>query len=206
MTSTQDDSIRILREDDPEHARLLAEGWEVVAESWGARLRLGDDADLSLLLDAVAVAQDDGYSVERLHAQDAEDLRTLQAAVLPDYPATPATPATPAPDDLEELLRTDRWLAFGARAADGSLAAFTTIEHLEDEDRWEVDRTAVARKHRRHGLAKAVKALSILTTYSLGARVWGTGGAAVNAGSLAMNKALGFELEPLWHSLRRPGA
>lgn len=204
MSTAEDDGIRILREDDPEHARLLAEGWEVVATSWGARLHLGDDADLSPLLDAVAAAQDAGYEVLRLGPADASAVAALQERVLPDYPVTPATVPDPLPEDLADLLESEQWLTFGARTAEGELVALTTLTPLPA--RWEVDRTAVAPEHRRRGLAKAVKALSVLTTYAMGARTWGTGGAAVNAGSLAMNRALGFELEPLWHSLRRPGA
>lgn len=87
-------------------------------------------------------------------------------------------------------------------APDGGLVAFTVLR--PEPDRWEVERTAVAAGHRRRGPATAVKAASILVTRAAGARCWGTGGAGVNAGSLAVNRALGFELEPAWHALAPP--
>ena len=62
----------------------------------------------------------------------------------------------------------------------------------------------MAAEHRRRGLATAVKAASILATRAAGARCWGTGGAGVNAGSPAVNRALGFELEPAWHAPAPP--
>lgn len=194
--------VLILREDDPEHDRRIAQGWTVIAESWGARLRLADDADLSRYFAAVADAQDAGYELARLTGADASDIAALQARVGTDYPVTPATTPPQLPGDLSALLDREEWLAFGARDGEGRLAAFSTL--TPEADRWEVERTAVAREHRRRGLAKGVKALSILTTYAGGARLWGTGGASVNAGSLAMNASLGFELEPRWHSLARP--
>lgn len=194
--------IAILREDDPRHDRLLSEGWTIVGQSWGARLQLGDGANTQALDDAVAQARTIGYQVSQLGETDVPDIRNLFEQVLPDFPQTPATKAIPLPEDLDDLLAEGAWLAFGARSPDGTLVAFTTL--FPQDDRWEVDRTAVRTDHRLRGLAKAVKAESILATHAMGARRWGTGGAAANEGSLAMNAALGFELEPRWHSLARP--
>lgn len=94
------------------------------------------------------------------------------------------------------------WLAFGASAPDGGLVAFTILR--PEPGRWEVERAAVDAEHRRRGLATAVKAASILATRAAGARCWGTGGAAVDAGSPAVNRALGFEFEPAWHAPAPP--
>ena len=57
---------RIVREDDPEHARLTGLGWRVVSRSWGARLTLADDADVSALEAALAAVRRAGYAVRRL--------------------------------------------------------------------------------------------------------------------------------------------
>jgi hypothetical protein len=59
--------------------------------------------------------------------------------------------------------------------------------------------------HRRRGLAVAVKAASILALADDGVRVFGTGGAAVNAGSIRMNEHLGYVIEERWFSLAPPG-
>lgn len=204
MDAPRDDSIRILREDDPEHDRLLADGWRVVGTSWGARLALPDNADLTAYREAVAAAQGDGYAVERLSADAVPAVSALEDSITADYPYTPATAGGPLPADLGEHLADGSWLAFGARTPQGELVAFTIVH--PEADRWEVERTGVARAHRRRGLATAVKAASILQTHEAGARRWGTGGAAANAGSLAMNRSLGFVLEPVWHSLQAPVA
>ena len=194
--------LRIVREDDPEHARLTGLGWRVVSRSWGARLTLADDADVSALEAALAAVRRAGYAVRRLGGADLPALADLDERVGPDFPDTPASRHEPLPADLGRDLAAGRWLAFGASAPGGGLVAFTILR--PEPDRWEVERTAVDAAHRRRGLATAVKAASILATRAAGARCWGTGGAGVNAGSLAVNRALGFELEPAWHALAPP--
>ncbi len=194
---------RILREDDPQHEVLLAQGWTVASRSWGARLVLEDDADLSRLVEAVAAVQESGYVLHRLTSDDLPALSRLDERVAPDFPDTPASRHEQVPDDLGPRLDEGSALGFLAATAQGEAVAYTWMDRLPD--RWEVDRTGVAPSHRRRGLATAVKAACILATYASGARRWGTGGAAVNTGSLAMNRALGFVLEPEWHTLVPPG-
>lgn len=197
-------NLRILREDDPEHAELLAQGWAITDRSWGARLTLDDDADLSALLQAVTTAEDAGYQVRRLEPSDLPALRALDEQVAPDFPSTPASRHEELPADLGDRLQSGESLGFLAWTEGDGPVAYTWMDRLSD--RWEVDRTGVVAAHRRRGLAVAVKAASVLTTYALGARCWGTGGASVNTGSLAMNRALGFVLEPQWHTLVPPGS
>ena len=60
--------LRIVREDDPEHDRLIARGWRIVSRSWGARLTLADGADVSALEAALDAARRAGYVVRRLDA------------------------------------------------------------------------------------------------------------------------------------------
>lgn len=195
------DAVRILREDSPELADLLAQGWRVVSSSWGARLTLSDDADLTIYRQAVTSAQQAGYEVRTVSPAEVGALASLDLALAPDFPATPASRHEPLPLDLADRLTSGSWLAFGAWAGT-ELVAFTILYRFEG--RWEVDRTAVRAPHRRRGLATAVKAASILTTYAQGARRWGTGGAAANTGSLAMNRALNFTIEEAWHTVHPP--
>lgn len=194
-------ALRILREDDPEHTRLLEAGWRVVSTSWGARLELEAGADTTVLERAVARARGAGYVVRLLGVEDLPAITVLDAMVGPDFPDTPASRHEPLPEGLDRGLAAGAWLAVGAEH-DGGLVAFTLA--YPESDRYEVERTAVAPAHRGRGLAQAVKAVSILTTRAAGVRRWGTGGAGVNAASLAMNRALGFVLEPLWHTLAPP--
>ncbi|MCI7456048.1 hypothetical protein [Actinomyces urogenitalis] len=82
------DSSRILREDDPEHAVLLAQGWTVTHRSWGARLVLAGDADLGPMVEAVAAAQAAGYELRRLVGTAAVPGRTGSAG-LSRHPSLP---------------------------------------------------------------------------------------------------------------------
>lgn len=194
-------SARILRQDDPEHAELLAQGWTVTATSWGARLDLTAGSDLSVYDRAVSAARRAGYEVREVRARETSALVDLDALVAPDFPDTPASHHEPLPLNLAGRIARGQWRAFGAWWQ-GRIVAFTILYRFEG--RWEVDRTAVEASHRRRGLASAVKSASILTTYAEGARRWGTGGAMANAGSLAVNRGLGFLLEPSWHTLLPP--
>jgi hypothetical protein len=72
--------------------------------------------------------------------------------------------------------------------------------------RAETEFTSVARAYRRQGLSIAVKGASIVAFASEGASVFGTGGAAVNAASIAMNESLGYVLTERWISYETPGA
>ncbi|MEX3566151.1 GNAT family N-acetyltransferase [Micrococcus endophyticus] len=190
---------RVVREDDAEAIRLQDAGWTQASTSWGARLHLADDADLAPYERRVAAVRAAGFQVRRLTPDDVGQVRRLDGETAADYPATAASSHSPLPEDLAVRLTLPGHRGYGA-FRDGVLAGFTLLDRLDD--RWDVDRTAVHPTGRRRGLAAAVKALSVLETHREdGARTWGTGGAGANAGSLAMNRTLGFELEPLWLAL-----
>jgi len=182
----------VLRADDPEVERLLAAGWMVVAESWGARLRNPDPDHLRRL---VAGVTDAAYDVRELTSDELADVADLERRTAPDYPSTPATDA---PARTLERLRALEARFVGARS-DGVLVAVTAVE--PGEGLVETAFTSVHPDHRRRGLAAAVKAASVLLVLDGGARVFGTGGAAVNAGSLAMNARVGYVVEERWLSL-----
>lgn len=186
---------RVLRSDDPEADRLLAAGWTVVAESWGARLR---DPDPHRLRAHMQRATDAGYDVRPLTDDELPAVADLEALTAPDYPLTPATDV---PARTVEVLGSLDARFVGAWR-DGELAAVTAV--VTTAERVETAFTSVHPDHRRRGLAAAVKAASVLLVLPTGARVFGTGGAAVNAGSLAMNAAVGYVVEERWLSLRPP--
>lgn len=186
---------RVLRADDPEAARLLAEGWAVVAESWGARLRDPDPDRLRLLVERAETA---GYDVRELTDAELTAVADLEALTAPDYPRTPATDVPER--TLDRLRAADARFVGAWRGSD--LAAVTAVE--PGQDLVETSFTSVHPDHRRRGLAAAVKAASVLLLLGTGARVFGTGGAAVNAGSLAMNARVGYVVEERWLSLRPP--
>jgi GNAT superfamily N-acetyltransferase len=192
----------ILREDDPRRADLEAAGYRIVAESWGARLRLTEPPDLTLLKGYADRARAAGFNLRELTADDADALHRLDAANLPDYPD--AGPATAhellSPADLAARLA-DKSRAFGA-FDDGRLVGATVVE--PGADRWETAFTSVLASHRGRGLGAAVKACSIIALAAEGVRTFGTGGAATNAASLAANRALGYTLEPRWLTYAPP--
>jgi hypothetical protein len=198
---------RTVRDDDPELSRLLAAGWVVVAESWGARLHLGEPPDLARARAAVDAARARGYDVrELLPGEDPAVLAQvadLEAATAADYPSSPATDVLARTHDEIARLVGAGSRFFGARGA-GRLLAVTAIRRTPE--RAETDFTSVRAEARRRGLAVAVKGASVIAMAGEGVRVLGTGGAAVNAGSLAMNAHLGYVVTERWLSLHPPVA
>jgi hypothetical protein len=184
--------IQVVQVNDPRLQHLTESGYVVVGESWGARLRLSDPPDLTVLNAAV---------VEELDTSWAPQVTALEALNHADYPYTPAT-AAPHRDesDVRELWRSGCRL-FGA-INDGQLVAVSTI--LLTTGRAETEFTSVHRSCRRRGLAVAVKAASITALANDGVRIFGTGGAQINTGSIRMNEHLGYAIEERWLSLTMP--
>lgn len=173
----------------------------VVGESWGARLRLSDPPDLAVLTAAVVAAMEQGFLIQELDASWAPQVTALEALNHADYPYTPATavPQRAEPDVLE--LWGSGYRLFGA-IDDGQLVAVSVISLTTA--RAETEFTSVHRSFRRQGLAVAVKAASITALADQGVRIFGTGGAQVNAGSIRMNEHLGYAIEERWLSLAMP--
>ncbi len=194
--------VRVLKDDDPEAAALHRDGWRVVAESWGARLVLDDGFDPAPFRSFVERAEQQDVAVAELDEGWTEALLAFEAATHDDYPVTPATPAPPLRDgdDIAER-RAAGWRVFGA-VRDGVVLAASWIRVHGDQA--ETETTAVLATERRRGLAVAVKAASVLAAAADGARTFATGGAGVNAGSIAMNQSLGYTLTERWLSLSAP--
>ncbi len=185
----------VLRDDDPRLPALLGDGWTVQHRSWGARLT---DVDVTALESLTAVP---GYRTEEARADSDSAVALLEDAVRADYPGGPAT--APAPHDVDALaaLRNGGTRCFAAFHPVDGLVAVTAIRR--DGAHAETDFTAVARAHRRRGLAEAVKSVSVLALLGEGVTVFGTGGAEENAASLAMNARLGSVVTERWLTLVR---
>lgn len=193
---------RVLREDDPLAAQLLAEGWGVVHESWGARLVVPEDDSGPDLMALVEVVRRQGWTVSRLGERDAQRIVDLDQASIADYPDGGPATAHAVPDEPSLRRRlADAWHAYGARTPDGRLDCVTVMR--PEGDGVETEFTVTRARYRGQGLATAVKAYGILDQVRRGNRSFGTGGSAVNEASRRMNEALGYVLEPRWLTLRR---
>jgi len=189
---------QVIRSDDPRGADLAAAGWRVVASSWGARLKV--TPGLPGRLRDVVAAVDGGVVIRELEVADSAAVLALDAATAADYPGGVATSHEPLDAaSAHDLLARGR--VFGAEYA-GALVAVTVTSRVGD--RVETGFTAVHPEHRGRGLASAVKAASVLAHAEDGAVLFGTGGASTNAASLAMNRAVGYEITETWHTYAPP--
>lgn len=191
--------VQVVREDDPRCAELEATGYRVVGESWGARLRLSEPPDLSVLQGAVVRAEAAGIVVRELGRDFSDELFSLEYQNHADYPFTPATAQKLRNADTISRLW-DEYRIFGA--LDGDLLVAATVIS-QAADRGETQFTSVLSAYRGKGLGKAVKAASILALAEGGIRLFGTGGAAVNEASLGANRTLGYTIEERWRSYQR---
>jgi GNAT superfamily N-acetyltransferase len=197
------EEFEVILATDPRNRDLSDAGYELVAESWGARLRLSEppDLDLTVAHEAVRRAELAGLTVRELDDSFAPALHALEQANGADYPDTPATTHRVLNEDDTRRLWSEGCRIFGA-LDHGLLVAATVIRHAED--RAETDFTSVLAPYRRRGIGTAVKAASIIALASQGVRLFGTGGARVNAASLGTNEALGYVIEERWLSYRKP--
>jgi GNAT superfamily N-acetyltransferase len=191
--------VQVVRDDDPLCAELEATGYRVVGESWGARLRLSEPPDLSVMQGAVVRAEAAGIAVRELGSDFSEELFSLEYQNHADYPFTPATAQELRDADTIRGLWDENRI-FGA--LDGALLVAATVIS-QTADRGETQFTSVLSAYRGKGLGKAVKAASILALAEDGVRLFGTGGAAVNEASLGANRALGYAIEERWRSYHR---
>jgi hypothetical protein len=189
---------QVLREDDPRLPWLLADGWTVAHRSWAARLREPDGIALARTMAAAEAA---GYAIVEAGPEQDPDITSLEAAVRGDYPGGPAT--APDPHDVGALAALRRGgTRFFAAVQAAEVVAVTAIRLQGDHA--ETDFTSVGLRHRRRGLAEAVKAASVLALAREGAVVFGTGGAAEHEASLAMNARLGYVVTERWVTLDPP--
>lgn len=187
---------RVLQDNDPDLAGLLASGFTVVGESWGATLRLRSGSDRERLAGFVEEACAHGLVIRELDHADADAIVALERDTTPDYPYTPAT-AHRAP----QLAEVRAWPEQGRRAFgaidDGALVGVCVARGGDN------DFVSVARSHRGMGIGKAVVAAWVIAGIEQGVTEFTAGGAVQNPGSLGMIRALGFVVDERWLSLQR---
>lgn len=176
-------------------AELEADGWVVVARSFGAQLDSGriDRQRLQAL-----VAKSEG-SVRELADADVESVLHLDAMTAQDYPGSVATQHTPL--DRRAATPSASRRAFGAFGPDGDLVAMTFVD--VEGTKAETQFTVVHRAWRGQGLGIAVKAASVLTLASEGVTQFRTGGSADNPAILRANDAVGYIQDEEWVTLGR---
>jgi GNAT superfamily N-acetyltransferase len=188
--------LAVVREDQPACRRLEAAGFELAWQSWAARLHLDGPTANPAYREILAEAPYPVREVREVAPTDHEAAFRLYEAAYADFPRTPATtPAEYSAESFHSLLDHSRAFA----VIDNGVCLALTVMTVPGDDA-ETEFTVVAAAHRRTGLAKLVKASAIRTLAAEGVRTFGTGGAAVNEGSLRMNLSLGYVLDPKWRT------
>ncbi len=190
----------VLQDTDPDLPALIAGGFDIVGESWGAELLLADDAAarraiaaLRAHVDAVAAA---GLEVRELTPADAPAIAALDAASWADVPSTPATVHAPT----SETEARD-WTARGHRgfgAFDRGALVGLCVGSGGDNGY-----IVVAPTHRGRGVGRAVTAAWMLAAIEAGERALTAGGATENTRSLDLVRTVGFRVTERWLSLQR---
>ncbi|MBF4588694.1 GNAT family N-acetyltransferase [Curtobacterium sp. VKM Ac-1395] len=191
--------MKVLPADAPERAELEAQGWTVVARSFGAQLD-AHAADQSRLQGLVARAVDVGPMRELSHA-DVDAVLALDALTIGDYPGSIATQHTPL--DRQRATPSESRRAFGVVLESGELVAMTFVD--VDGSNAESDFTVVHPAWRGRGLGVAAKAASVLALLADGVTRFRTGGSADNAAILAANDVVGYVRDEEWVTLEPGG-
>ena len=198
---TVNKGIQILRDNDPRCLELESSGYKLVGESWGARLRLGNNGDMAIYTNAINRVLADEVRIEELNADFADALFDLELVNNPDYPYTPATSrALPSIGNIRSLWRQENRI-FGAISSGVLIGALATSRR---ENLVELDFASILRDHRGKGIGKALAAAAILEWVKQGIYLFGTGGASVNEASFGTVTSLGFSVEERWRSYKRP--
>lgn len=190
-------TAKVLRAYDPAGRELGAEGWQVTAMSWAARMD-APRVDRTRLENLVAEAAAIG-GLRELGPADADAVLALDDATLDDYPGGPASAHLALTRELATVGPNRR--AFGVERR-GELIAMTFV--VVDGSRAETEFTVVSRPWRGHGLATAVKAASVLALLDDGVTTMRTGGSAENLASLAANRRLGYVIDEVWLTWEPP--
>jgi len=193
--------IEIVNVLDPKCQELEALGYAIVGESWAAHLRLGEPLDLERYSEKVTRLISLGYRVEALPSGFADQVLELEVLNNPDYPYTPATAhALPTIESTGALWKPGSWV-FGALKEDSLIGVGATSKRADEVS---IDFGSVRREHRGLGVGSAIASLAISTHANLGEGLFSTGGAAVNEASQSTVRSLGFVIDELWQSYKRP--
>jgi GNAT superfamily N-acetyltransferase len=211
--------IQILRDTDPRCNELEATGYTLVGESWGARLFLDAEKDLSIYSEAIHKVSENGIHVQELDVSFTDALLKVELINNPDYPYTPATfHSVPTAESTQALWRSDN-LIFGAIHNEVLVGAVATsrkrdkdflavaqgvpviaFETSRVDEIVEIDFGSLLKEYRGKGIGKAMLAAAILAWAKSGIRIFATGGASINNASLGIVRSLGFSVEEKWRS------
>jgi GNAT superfamily N-acetyltransferase len=191
--------MKVLPADAQERSELEAQGWTVVARSFGAQLD-GHDVDQPRLQGLVARVADVG-SVRELSHADVDAVLALDALTIGDYPGSIATQHTPL--DRQRATPSESRRSFGVVLESGELVAMTFVD--VDGSAAETDFTVVHPAWRGRGLGVAAKAASVLALLDDGVTRFRTGGSADNAAILAANDVVGYVRDEEWVTLEPGG-
>lgn len=193
--------VEIVNALNPKCRELEGAGYSIVAESWGAHLRLTDPLDLARYSEKVSRLQTVGYRIESLPLGYADQVFELEVLNNPDYPYTPATAhALPTRETTLGLWKQGNRI-FGALKETELIGVVAASKGAKEVN---IDFGSVRIDHRGKGIGTAIAALAIITFANLGERFFSTGGAAINEASQATVKALGFTVDERWLSYSRP--
>lgn len=195
-SSTAEDPV-IVRDDDPRCAELEADGYRTVGESWGARLRLPEGADLSGLIGAVSRVAATGLVILEIGPESAEALFELEAKNNADYPFTPATFQAPPQRAAITALWREGKRVFGA--FDGDRLVGAIVGAIQDGI-GDNDFAAVLAEYRGSGPGAALAAASIIACANEEVREFTAGGAAIDDASLGLVRSTSFIVEEQWRS------
>jgi hypothetical protein len=193
--------MKVLPADAPERAELEAQGWTVVARSFGAQLD-SHAVDQPRLQGLVARTADVG-SVRELSHADVDAVLALDALTIGDYPGSIATQHTPL--DRQRATPSESRRAFGVVLGSGELVAMTFVDVDVDGSDAETDFTVVHPAWRERGFGVAAKAASVLALLADGVTRFRTGGSADNAAILAANDVVGYVRDEEWVTLAPGG-
>jgi GNAT superfamily N-acetyltransferase len=189
---------RVVRAESSERVSLEREGWRVTARSWAAQLE-GVNVDRAALRAAIE-AVEHLVTVRHLTEYDVDAALALDRRTLGDYPDGPASRHQALTADRARV--SDTRHAWGAVNSEGDLLAVSYVD-LEGGVA-ETDFTVVAPEARGTGLARAVKAASVLALLALGVTRFRTGGSSDNAAIIATNRSLGYIRDEEWVALVAP--
>jgi len=193
--------IEIVNALDPRCQEFETLGYVIVGESWGAHLRLNNPIDLRRYSEKISKLHTLGYRVESLPLGFADQVLELEVINNPDYPYTPATAhAMPSLESIKGLWKPDNQV-FGAFKKGLLVGVVVTSKRAKEVN---IDFGSVRRVHRGLGVGSAIASLAINTHANLGARLFSTGGAAVNEASQATVRSLGFVIDEQWRSYEKP--
>lgn len=154
-----DREAQVLRDTDPRCAELEASGYILLAESWGARLRIGSHDDMTLYEDSIKRVVANQVHIEELSAEFANAVFELEMVNNPDYPRTPATSRSlPSFESIRSLWCEGNRI-FGGISSGVLVGALATSRR---ESLVELDFASILREHRGKGIGKALRRLQFL--------------------------------------------